>query len=93
MSLHKTYRVQCEGISLASRLGLTSSGPGVLFHEHPDLGPASSESPAKARRMAIASGWTRTRRTLPISGGPNAPTTEIPFDLCPSCTATIGARS
>lgn len=90
MSLHKTYRVQCEGINLASRLGMTASGPGVLFHGHVALGPDSDESPAKARRLAIKAGWTRVMKTLPVTGRPDGPTTDIRFDLCPSCSKTVG---
>ena len=91
MSLHKTYRVQCEGVSLAARLGLLKSGPGVLFHGHVDFGPPSDET-AKARRLAIKDGWTRVTKTLPLANIPSM-TTDIKFDLCPSCTKTVGGRS
>ena len=92
MSLHKTYRVQCEGPSLAARLGLLKNGPGVLLHGHADFGPPSDET-AKARRLAIKAGWTRIQKTLPITDHPNGPTTDIRFDLCPTCSKTIGGRS
>lgn len=91
MSLHKTYRVRCDGISLAARLGLLKSGPGVLFHDHQDFGP-SADAAAKARRLGISQGWTRHPRELPITGTPNGPTSVITFDLCPSCTKTVGSK-
>lgn len=91
MSLNKMYRVQCEGPSLAARLGLLKSGPGVLFHEHVAYGPIA-ESSTKARRSAIKGGWARVRKTLPIGFRPDGPTSEIAFDLCPSCAEKLADR-
>lgn len=91
MSLYKTYRVQCEGISLASRLGMTASGPGVLFHHHETYGPGA-DTAAKARRYAIRGGWGRVAKTLALYSAPNAPTDTLKFDLCPSCLALLKDR-
>lgn len=85
MSLHKTYRVECDGVSLASRLGLTRSGPGVLFHHHQTYGPPAEET-AKARGLAYADGWCRVTLEMPLCEGLlNSETTPVAFDLCPGC--------
>lgn len=91
MSLNKMYRVQCEGPSLATRLGLLKSGPGVLFHEHVAYGPIM-ESSTKARRLAIKNGWKRIRKDMPLTRDPDGPTSEIAFDLCPSCAQKLADR-
>lgn len=89
MSLGKVYFVQCDGVGLASRLGMTASGPGVLFHNH-ELNSPVAGSAAKARRTAIKAGWGRITKTLPIGSG--LPETDYKFDLCPSCKALLENR-
>jgi hypothetical protein len=92
MSLVKTYAVACEGVVLADRLRNLGRLDNVhmSFHDHqPFSGYATSSQ--RARRLALKNGWSRVTRSLPIF--PNKPTagsTDIKFDLCPSCTEQIG---
>jgi hypothetical protein len=83
MSLHKTYRSQCDGLQLAARLNVVSAVG------HINLAPwSSTESSTKARRLAIASGWGRIAKTFPIfADKPDAGSTTIKYDLCPACWA------
>lgn len=88
MSLVKTYAVACEGVVLADRLRQLDrlpNGP-VSFHDHqPFSGYATSST--RSRRAASKAGWSRITVTLPlIHREPNGPSTDIKFDLCPSCT-------
>lgn len=91
MSLVKTYAVACEGVVLVDRLRQLNrlNGVQVSYREHqPFSGYATSSQ--KTRRLAISKGWSRRTVTLPIfNRQPDGPSTDVKFDLCPSCTATL----
>lgn len=90
MSLVKSYTIACQGPSLAARRGVLKSGPGVLFHDHTPVRLAASDTAAKARREALKGGWSRAKVNLPIlESHPDAGSTVVAFDLCPSCTETL----
>lgn len=91
MSLVKTYAVGCEGPYLTDRLRQLDrlSGVNVTYREHQPFSNFATAS-AKARRSAIANGWSRTSVSLPIiNSRPDGEYTEIKFDLCPSCTLML----
>lgn len=85
MSLVKIYRLGCEGPHLADRLNRR-----IPLYDHLSFS-ALSESAAKARRTAVKAGWTRVTKTLPLTRDPNGPTSDIKFDLCPSCSVQLSA--
>lgn len=81
MSLHKTYRVQCDGRSLGRHKGIHLG----ISPEHQQFGPGSEDS-VHARRRAMSAGWKRVTVELPIlDSTPSAGTSKVPFDLCPAC--------
>lgn len=84
MSLHKTYRLRCDGVSIAAREDLRT----VPFTAHEPYGPSANTS-QRARRAAKSSGWERAVRKLPLADGT---TTPVKYDLCPSCALHIGSN-
>lgn len=90
MSLHRTYRVECDGPALVARLAtLRKLVRPVRYDDHQLVGPGAEDS-QRARRYAVKQGWTRQQRDMPIfANEPDGQTTKIAYDLCPSCTAQI----
>jgi hypothetical protein len=91
MSLIKIYAVGCEGLTLVERLRVLNrlSGVQVSYREHQSFSSYATSS-QKSRRRAISEGWSRRTVTLPIfSNQPDGPSTDVKFDLCPSCTKIL----
>jgi hypothetical protein len=85
MALIKTYSLGCDGPSLARRLGVNFTGA------HVPQTPFPYAEAAKARRLAIKSGWTRVVKSFPIIvSDTSAGSTDIAFDLCPGCSNSFG---
>ncbi len=93
MSLHRTYRVECNGPQLAARLArMGRTVVPVKYDDHQQFGPGAEESQT-ARRYALKQGWARQQRAMPIfANEPDGQTTTIAFDLCPACAGQIPAH-
>lgn len=91
MSLHKTYRVECNGPQLAARLLRLGAHVGVQqWTEHTDLSEPAQET-QKARAAAKRAGWLRQPRQMPLFHDQlDGIRTKIVYDLCPSCAKHIG---
>ena len=90
MALVYLYRLSCEGVYLAQRLGRPA--PAVEFLRVKCKGRQRGiyETARHARRDAKREGWTRRAVELPINiTATSAGTTVIRFDLCPNCTELI----
>lgn len=90
MSLHKTYRVECNGTQLAARLKrLGTEVPRFNWDEHTDLSEPAPET-QKARALATRAGWVRQTRYMPLFHDRlDGLRTEIKYDLCPGCVKQI----
>lgn len=91
MSLHKSYRLQCDGWDLHHRRGLPTDkvyGECQIYSESFRVPGASTSK--EARRTATAHKWLRHRESFPIfTDRPDAGSTTITFDLCPVCAGKL----
>ena len=90
MSLEKIYRLRCEGPTLARRLGLAVGAQQFVKVQCYGRTRTDADSSAKARRTAKTAGWERRRENFPVlPDHPDAGSTTVPFDLCPSCSDIV----
>lgn len=94
MSLEKIYRLRCEGPSLARRLGLAVGAQQFVKVQCYGRTLTDADSSVKARREALKAGWSRRRENFPVlPDHPDAGSSLVSFDLCPSCTDLVPRKN